>query len=380
MNAELDCYLIAAVSGRALAASAVRGGHRVVVLDYFADRDTCAAAEACRCVVAPHALRFDRRALLAAAAELAPAAQSAGLVYGSGFEGRTALLGRLAEGRRLCGNTPEVVAAIKDPRQFFPLLQRLGIAHPEVRFQAPPDPADWLIKHPGGAGGAQVRHASQRPARGGSYYQRFEAGRTLSVLILADGARALVLGYNEQWTTTARPGTPFLFGGAVSHAALPPELTHAIADRLQALVAATGLVGLNGVDFILRDSEWLVLEVNPRPTATVELYDPDYARGLFDAHLRACAGDLLPLAAPSGVARAMAVVIAAAGGTVPIEFGFPAWCRDLPAPGMRFAAGDPICTVHADAPDAAGATALVRTRQASLEQTSLLATAGPGSS
>ncbi len=380
MNTESGCYLVAAVSGRALAQSAARGGHRVTVLDYFADQDTGSAAEACRCVAAPHALRFDRRALLAAAAELAPAAESAGLVYGSGFEGRTALLGRLAEGRRLCGNTAEVVAAIRDPRQFFPLLQRLGISHPEARFQAPPDPAGWLVKHPGGAGGAQVRHASQRPARGSSYYQRFEAGRTLSVLLLADGQRALVLGYNEQWTTPAWLGTPFLFGGAVSHVALPPELTDAIEDRLQALVAATGLVGLNGVDFILRESEWLVLEVNPRPTATVELYDPDYASGLFDAHLRACAGDLLQVAASPGAARAMAVVIATAGGTLPGEFGFPVWCRDLPGPGTHFATGDPICTVHADAPDAAGAMAMVRTRQASLEQTLLLTTVGPGGS
>jgi predicted ATP-grasp superfamily ATP-dependent carboligase len=76
----------------------------------------------------------------------------------------------------------------------------------------------------------------------------------------------------------------------------------------------------------------------------------------------------------------MAVVIAAAGGTLPGEFVFPAWCRDLPVPGTRFAAGDPLCTVHADAADAAGAIALVRHRQASLEQTLLLTTAGPGGS
>ena len=367
MSTELDCYLIAAISGRALAASAVRGGHRVVVLDYFADRDTRGVAQACRSVVAPHALRFDRRALLAAAVELAPTEQSAGLVYGSGFEGRTKFLGRLAAGRRLCGNTPQVVAAVKDPRHFFPLLQRLGIAHPEVRFQPPVDPAGWLVKHPGGAGGGHVRHASERPARSGSYYQRFESGRILSVLILADGKRALVLGFNEQWTTAARPGTPFLFGGAVNHVALSAALTRAIDDRLQALVAATGLVGLNGVDFILRESEWLVLEVNPRPTATVELYDPDYSHGLFDAHIRACAGALPRFAAPPMAARATAVVIATAGGTLPREFNFPAWCRDLPMPGTRFAAGDPVCTVHAQAPDAGDAKGLVRTRLASLE-------------
>ena len=86
-------YLVAAVTGRALAASAVRGGHPVVVLDYFADRDTRALAGAWRSVVAARGMRFDQRALLTAAQELAPV--PAGLVYGSGFEGRTGLLANL---------------------------------------------------------------------------------------------------------------------------------------------------------------------------------------------------------------------------------------------------------------------------------------------
>ncbi|MEO8634400.1 MAG: ATP-grasp domain-containing protein [Gemmatimonadales bacterium] len=380
MNAERGCYLVAAVSGRALASSAARGGHRVVVLDYFADRDTRTLAQHCRSVVAPHALRFDRSALLSAARELAPAGLSAGLVYGSGFEGRTRLLARLAEGRRLCGNAPAVVASVKEPAQFFPLLDRLRIQHPEVRLRPPADPLGWLVKHAGGAGGAHVHHASPRPARRGSYYQRFEAGRTLSVLLLADGKRPLILGYNEQWTTTARPGTPFLFGGAVNQVQLPTALTRDIEGRLEALVVATGLVGLNGVDFILDDSEWRVLEINPRPTATVELYDPDYAAGLFDAHLRACAGALPVHTAPAGAARATAVVIAGAGGVLPDDFDFPEWCRDLPMPGTLLAPGDPVCTVHAEAPDAGGAVTLVRTRQASFEQALLRYTAAiPGS-
>src|SRR5881396_1182103 len=109
----MEPFLIAAVTGRALAASAARSGVPVVVLDCFADRDTRGLARRCRC---------------------------AGLVYGSGFEGRTGLLGRLARGRRLYGNEPSVVAAVKDVRRFLPLLDRLGIRYPETRFTAPPPP------------------------------------------------------------------------------------------------------------------------------------------------------------------------------------------------------------------------------------------------
>ncbi len=60
-------FLVVAVTGRALAASAARGGHRVAVLDCFADRDTRELAAGCRSVVSPRALRLDSRALLRAA-------------------------------------------------------------------------------------------------------------------------------------------------------------------------------------------------------------------------------------------------------------------------------------------------------------------------
>src|SRR5437667_5668913 len=162
----MEPFLIAAVTGRALAASAARSGIPVGVLGCCADRGTRGLACRCGSVVARQGLRFGTRALLAAAAELAPWGRCAGLVYGSGFEGRTGLLGRLARGRRLYGNEPSVVAAVKDVRRFLPLLDRLGIRYPETRFTAPPPPQArpprlapprWPGKHPGGAGGAPAR-------------------------------------------------------------------------------------------------------------------------------------------------------------------------------------------------------------------------------
>jgi predicted ATP-grasp superfamily ATP-dependent carboligase len=375
MLTESGPILVVGVTGRALAASAARGGHPVVILDYFADRDTCALAFACRSVVSPRGLRFDRRRLLAAAEELAPPAQSAGLVYGSGFEGRIALLSRLASGRRLFGNTPEVVAAVRDPARFFPLLDRLGIHHPEVRFLPPADPLGWLVKQPGGAGGAHVRPADRPPGRAGAYFQRVMPGRACSALFLADGRRTCILGFSEQWHSPARAGLPYLYGGAVGQIPLPPTVEADLRARLDALVSATGLVGLNGIDFLLHEESWSVLEVNPRPTATMELYDPDYDRGLFDAHLRACRGELPATAAPTRAARASTIVHAALAWQVRDGFEFPEWCRDLPQPGTRCAPGDPVCTVFAEGGTTEQATTLVRERQRATERMILEAAA-----
>lgn len=363
MTASPTPFLIVAITGRALAASAVRGGHRAIVLDCFADRDTGAVAPACRSVVSERGIRFDPRGLLASARSLAPGSP---LVFGSGFEGRPGLLRRLAAGRTVYGNSPDVVAGVRDPRRFFPLLGRLGMAYPEVRYVRPAEPGGWLVKRAGGAGGAHVRHADAGRPPADGYYQRLERGATLSVLFLADGRRARILGFNRQWTAPVRPGLPFLYGGAVGGLRPAPAVRREIAAALDALVAATGLVGLNGLDFILRGTRWLVLELNPRPPATAELYEPDYPRGLFDRHLRACRGELPERPAPPRAVRAHAIVHAAAPYRAEREFRFPPWCRDIPAVGTPFQPGDPVCTVHASAADEAGALALLRRRQAAL--------------
>jgi uncharacterized protein len=362
-------FLVAAITGRALAASARRGGHDVVVVDCFADRDTRALARRCRSVAARgRGLRLDAQALLAAASELAPPDRSAGLVYGSGFEGRVRLLERLAAGRRLYGNLPGVVAAVRDIDRFCGLLDRLEIPYPETRRTVPRVSAGWLLKVVGGAGGAHVRHAGRGGSPVGGYYQRFESGASHSALFLADGRRATILGFNEQWAVPVRRGRPFLYGGAVSGSMLPGAVESDIRAKLDALVAATGLVGLNGLDFLLQDDRWLALEVNPRPTATVELYDPDYPRGLFEWHLRACEGNLPAAAARQRAIRAHAVVYALAPGRLRATFAVPDWCRDVPNPGTRFAAGDPVCTVHAAGSDRNRAVTLVRRRRATLQR------------
>ena len=347
--------LIVAVSGRALAQSARRAGYRPVVLDLFADRDTAAASSACRRIGFPGTLRIDPARLLDAARTLAPGAP---VVYGSGFEGRPRLIQRLSRGRTLYGNAFGTLVDVRNPARFFPLLRRLGIPHPTVRLTRPARPTGWLLKRPGTAGGTGVFPASAVSGARSDYYQRLEVGDSLSATFLADGRRARVLGFNRQWTAP-RLGRPYLYGGSVGGLTLRPRLRRDIENALDALVAETGLVGLNGLDFILQGARWLALELNPRPTATFELYDPDYPGGLFRWHLRACDGELPPRAAAPRAARAHAVVHAT-DETDEASMKFPRWCRDLPSSGTRFAPGDPICTVHATASDTARVMALLR--------------------
>ena len=358
--------LVVSASGRALARSAKRSGAPVVVLDLFNDLDVRELAVASR-GVATRGGRFDSRRLLAAAQLLCPPERCGGLVYGSGFEGRTGLLGKLAQGRRLFGNDPTTVARLKNPVQFFALLDALGCAHPETRLEPPADVSGWLVKRAGGAGGSHVIRARPRHrARAGRYFQKFQSGRTLSVLFAANGRDARVIGINEQWTAGIASCGPYSYGGAVGGIALEEHLQARIAALLDSLVRATGLIGLNGLDFIL-DAEGgiSVLEVNPRPTATIDLYDAGVAGGLLALHVRACRGEL-PAVAATGQPRAHAIVYASEEFRVPDRMQWPQWCTDIPVGGSEIPAGAPICSVHAEAAISDLARDLVAIRRESM--------------
>jgi len=368
VTADSPPFLIVAVTGRALATSAARGGYPVVVLDCFADRDTRAVAREAAAVAKPGTMHLDMAAVLRQARSLAPAEHCAGLVVGSGFERGGTFLSKLAAGRTLMGNPPGGVATVKDPRRFFPLLDRLGVPHPEVRLTPPAYPTGWLVKRAGGAGGTHVGEAGEGGKGRGLYFQRFAAGRVCSVLFLCDGVRASIVGFNEQWVRQVGTARPYVYAGAVGRLALPEAVEQDIRVRLDGLVSATGLIGLAGLDFVWHDEEWLALEVNPRPTATLDLYDADYARGLFHAHLRACAGELPAGEVQGSTVRAQVIVPADDSWQLSEGFIFPPWCRDLPRVGQQFRAGEPVCTVHAEGADHAAAVALLQSRRKQLQR------------
>lgn len=349
MSAEPAPYLIAAASGRALAASAMRGGYDVAVLDWFADLDTQALARAVRKVAEPGALRFDARALLDAADVLAPAHQCPGVIYGAGFEDCPTLLRALARGRPLLGNACDTVAQLKDPARFFRLLDELEIAHPEVALEPPADPSGWLAKRAGGSGGAHVAPAGRAlRAEGASYYQRRVPGAPLSLLFVADGKRALPIAVSALWCAEGFGAMPYLHGGVAGPAALAPPLAEALGLAAARITEACALQGLNGIDVLAQGEDFVVLEVNPRPTAALVLYDHWYEQGLFDAHVRACLGEL-PRApsAPDSQIHGSEIVYAPHAGVAGAQARPPEWLHDLPVPGSALAPGDPLCSVSA---------------------------------
>lgn len=353
---EPEVFLVVAISGRALAAAVRRSGRRCVVIDLFGDTDTRASADDSLVTAGDFNAGFDSVALVAAAERLAPSAVPPrfGLVYSSGLESCPELLARLAEGRRLCGNSPATVARLKDPVQFFAALDRLGIPYPEICLQPPADVAAWLVKRVGGSGGSHVQQASVHDFAGSSaYFQRRISGRSIGASFVADGRKAFLLGFSEQWSAPKSGRESYRFGGIMQPAAVDPAVAQGIAIALDAIVGEFRLVGLNSLDLIVSDGAFHVLEVNPRPGANLDIFDGADPVGLFGLHLEACSGRLPARWNPPPRATAMSVLYADRPLLVPRQLQWPEWVADRPAPDARIEEDAPICTVLAAAPTAA---------------------------
>lgn len=350
-------FLLAGVSVRALAQSAVRAGYRIVAADYFGDSDLEALAP-CRSLLRQGQAPYDARALPALVAGLAYDA----VAYVANLENHPAVVTALAGGRPVVGNSPETLMRVR----HWPTLRRVcaeeGLAMPPTLFpgeegQAAPQ-ARWLKKPVKSGGGHGIAFWDGRPLTAGWYLQAHVAGPSASAVVAADGRDCVVLGISEQ-----RIGDPVLGAHGFRHcgniAPLAPELgggdvlTEAVTEMAARLTRHFGLHGVYGIDFIVAlghdgAPRPVFLEVNPRPTASAELLEERGLAAVFDVHVTASSGQL-PLPPPkpaNGPYFAKGIVFAARACRIPRD---GSWLRpelrDVGRPGDAIAPGRPICSV-----------------------------------
>jgi predicted ATP-grasp superfamily ATP-dependent carboligase len=123
-----------------------------------------------------------------------------------------------------------------------------------------------------------------------------------------------------------------------------------------------------------------VLEINPRLSASFDLYEADklyeannVALNLMNVHIQAShAAELLKFKAAT-VCKAHAVVYAISDIVIASTFSWPAWVLDIPLlispqKEIRLLAGEPICTVMAQAESAEKSKQLIDARLAEIQQ------------
>src|SRR5437879_5615595 len=226
----------------------------VAAVDGYGDLDLVACATVVR--VARVRGRFSTRAAVAAARAL----ECDAVVYEASFENHPRAVRALARARPLWGNGPAALARARDPRRLARVAAAAGLPAPRLRFSRPPVGAAWLMKplrSGGGAGVVPWRRGARLPR--GCYVQQRIAGVTGSIVFAADGRCAVPLGLSRILAGERRFGADgFRYCGNILGAAGDPQfpdearLLERAARLAQAVTAAWGLVGVNGVDFVAR--------------------------------------------------------------------------------------------------------------------------------
>ncbi|HQU43053.1 MAG: hypothetical protein B7Z73_02795 [Planctomycetia bacterium 21-64-5] len=351
-----ESLLIVGASVRAAAQSAARLGLLPVCGDLFGDADL---PDAC---VGRVARSFPGD--LVRIAEEVPAGP---WMYTGGLENHPRVVAKISRRRELLGNSPATLRGVRDPFILGRVLVDAGFLFPECRESSDGLPRDgrWLRKQRRASGGLRVERWSGKcgssDARG-SYYQRYLDGLPLGVVYIAAAGRARLVGVSEQ-IVTGTPQAPFRYGGSIAPLTLPPPQREYLSALGDVLALQFDLRGLFGVDLILAAEGLWAIEVNPRYTASVELFERAFSFNAIELHLAACRDGRLPDSTTKPQARWHGKSILYSGRSQRVPSAVTsalcglnasgAWpaVADIPRAGTDIAPGQPVVTVFAEAAD-----------------------------
>ncbi|MCK4449663.1 MAG: ATP-grasp domain-containing protein, partial [Anaerolineae bacterium] len=343
--------------------SAVRGGHRVITLDYFGDRDQRALVEN-HALLRDFGLPFSAEGLLQASRRL----DFEAVVYISNLENHPEVVEELARERILLGNGPVVLRQVRDWRTLRAFCREAGISCPTTLLPGEEKEADltvrWLRKPVRSGGGHGIRPWTGEPLGEAHILQEYIEGQSASAAFVADGQRSVVIGLTEQLIGRGELGARgFAWCGNILPLALQPAERGTVLEMVERMAARLtrrfGLQGVNGMDLVVADDPEgrpcpFLVEVNPRYTGSMELVERAYGLNVFSLHLEALAGRLPDFSLaehlrPQGQYFGKGIVYARRTVIMPETVGWTEQGRrDVPFPGEQIKAGHPVCTVLAE--------------------------------
>jgi hypothetical protein len=190
------------------------------------------------------------------------------------------------------------VNGVRDLNQVRTALRGTRMCFPDIIYPGDPIPVrgHYLVKDAAHSGGMGVREwDGKTPPRGREVLESFIEGELASACFVADGRNVRLLGLSRQYAGEPGLGAPaYAWCGNV----VPwggRELEAIVLKVISVLTESFGLTGLNGIDFILQNNIPYLLEVNPRPSASFELFERSLRLNAFRCHSEACQGKLPPV-------------------------------------------------------------------------------------
>ncbi|MGB7531645.1 MAG: ATP-grasp domain-containing protein [Halobacteriota archaeon] len=296
--------LVIGYSVRHIVCSGSRAGYEMYAADAFGDIDTR------RCATRyfplnPLQLHADVKHLKAEIEE------TDGIIIGSGFESADFGFLTAKDRKKIVGNTPEKTREVSNKAWLSSRLDDLGIPHPlsytgreiaegEGEWEEKAKLKDFhypVVAKPvyGGGGTANFFCIDEKELIHWAklfpdfLFQEYINGTHASVSLISTEHEAISVSVNEQLIgldSVYAPG-PFAYCGNISP--FVTKSSERMCEIAEFLTTELGLVGSNGIDFVVTDDLPFVIEVNPRfqgSLDTVEL-STGLNLNLVDASMKA---------------------------------------------------------------------------------------------
>ncbi|MGB2842052.1 MAG: ATP-grasp domain-containing protein [Halobacteriota archaeon] len=345
-------------SVRHIVCSGSRAGYEMYAADAFGDVDTRGCAKK-YFPLNPLQLQADVRLLEGAINEMD------GIIIGSGFESADFGFLKAEDRRKILGNAPEKTKEVSNKAWLASRLDDFGIAHPltytgrEIAEGKGKGKAEHLhypvVAKPayGGGGTANffcnnekelIRCAKQLPE---FLFQEYIKGKHASVSLISSKREAISVSVNEQLIgldSLYAPG-PFVYCGNVTP--FVTKFSEQVCEIAEEIAMKLGLIGSNGIDFVITDDGPFVIEVNSRFQGTLDTVELSTGLNLnlVDASMKAVRADLLVERVMTKKYAAKAIVFAKQGGMVMGNLDLDrAGIVDIPEIGRIIKPGEPIAT------------------------------------
>lgn len=162
-----------------------------------------------------------------------------------------------------------------------------------------------------------------------------------SVLSTRNESKSIITSRQIIGDKNLYPKQPFAYCGNIT-----PYTDKTINQELmatsEAIIQQLNLIGSCGVDYIQKNDELYILEVNPRLQGTMECAELSLDINMAEAHLAACQGNLLKVGPPGKFA--VKLIAHAPERSQTGDLTFPK-AYDLPNPGVIIEKGEPVATV-----------------------------------
>jgi predicted ATP-grasp superfamily ATP-dependent carboligase len=251
-----------------------------------------------------------------------------------------------ATGICVLNNLAKKTALISDKLWQARWLEKNGF--PFIRTQTSPDDLHFPIivkprKGAGGVGCRLVKSENDLSMDDDLILQSLVSGRPASVSVIGNGHEARALAVNEQLIGAPWTGAKgFRYSGNIT----PLQKPHFnIAEMAEEIIAKLGLLGSNGVDFLLTRQGPVVVEVNARFQGSLDSVEQATGINVFQAHLQSFQGTL-PKRPVAGCTAGRAIIYASRDLEIKKDLCRD-WIADVPRIGSRINKDDPVLSILA---------------------------------